>query len=160
MKMEKIINIEELRNFKLSNKSGLKGGNGSQLGAAQMLSQICGYGSYDGYKVTTNKHEYHLLIENGQSCCESWGYFESNDNIEEFIGSKLLDVKLTNTALNVQKLKSEGLEYGFDSGGIQFVDFETNKGVLQIAVYNAHNGYYGHDIIFAKDNVVLKNDVL
>lgn len=29
----------------------------------------------DGYKITTNKQEIYILIDNDQSCCESWGYF-------------------------------------------------------------------------------------
>ena len=156
--MEKIIKIEEINNLELTHRSDLNGENASRLGFSQMLNQLCGYGGYDGYKIITDKHEYHLLISNGQSCCESWGYFQSNDNVEEFIGTELLDVKFTNTALNVQKLKGGG--YNEDCGGVQFVDFETDKGVLQIAVYNSHNGYYGHDIIFAKDSKILKNDVL
>ncbi len=156
--MEKIISIEEIINLELSVLSELHGKKGSRLGVAQMLNQLSGYGGYDGYKIKTEKHEYHLLISNGQSCCECWGYFESNDNTNDFIGSNLFDVKFTDTALNTKKLNES--EYYDDCGGIQFVDFETDKGILQFAVYNAHNGFYGHDIIFAKDDEILLSDVL
>ena len=98
-----------------------------------------GYGEYDGYKITTEKTEYLILIDNGQCCCESWGYFVSEDDINDYIGKDLIDVALTDKALNNKKLKESG--YYDDYGGIQFVDFKFSDGsVLQFAVYNAHNG--------------------
>ena len=128
------------------------------LGMSGMLSAIFGYGKWDGYKIKTENHEFNLLIDNGQSCCESWGYFFLNDDEQDFVGAELLEVNLTDTALNKQKVDESGYyEY---AGGIQFVDFVTNKGVLQIAVYNAHNGYYGHPIIFAKDEEIFHQDTL
>lgn len=133
----KILNIEEVENVKLD---------------------ICKWAEFDGYKIITDKHEFNILIENGQCCCESWGYFYLNDNIVDFIGSELLEVNLTDTALNKQKVEKSG--YYEDEGGIQFVDFVTNKGVLQFAVYNAHNGYYGHSIIFTKDKETFNRCVL
>ena len=50
--------------------------------------------------------------------------------------------------------------YYEEEGGIQFVTFKTNKSVFQLAVYNCHNGYYGHGIIVAKDEEILLNDTL
>lgn len=43
---------------------------------------------------------------------------------------------------------------------IQFVDFVTSRGTFQLAVYNSHNGYYGHGIIVAKDDEILLNETL
>jgi hypothetical protein len=60
--------------------------------------------------------------------------------------------------LNQTVVKESG--YYEDEGGIQFVDFVTDKGVFQLAVYNAHNGYYGHGILVAKDDEILLNDTL
>lgn len=95
---------------------------------------------------------------NGQSCCENWGYLSSEDDLTQFIGNELIEVKLTDVALNQSKLEDSGYYDG--DGGIQFVDFVTNKGVFQLAVYNSHNGYYGHGIVVAKDNDILLNDTL
>jgi hypothetical protein len=53
------------------------------------------YGTQDGYKVTTNRHVYYVLIDNDQSCCESWGYLSSDDDLEQFVGSELEKVELT-----------------------------------------------------------------
>lgn len=39
----------------------------------------------DGYAIITNKQTIKLLISNSQSCCEEWGYFMSDDDLEYFI---------------------------------------------------------------------------
>ena len=98
---------------------------------------------YDGYKITTDKQNILVLIENDQQCCESWGYICTNDNMEEFIGANLLSINLTDIALNNANLPAEDW---CDEREIQFVNLHTDKGLLQLAVYNAHNGYYGHSI--------------
>ncbi len=100
--------------------------------------------SMDGYVVMTDKTRVRVLIENGQCCCESWGYLCSEDDSTPYIGSQLRGVVLTDTALNRQKVAAS--DYYECAGGIQFVDFVTDRGVFQIAVYNGHNGYYGHEI--------------
>ena len=154
--MEKILKIEEVTDVKLANV----GGNAkSNLGMHQMLSALIGYSNYDGYKITTSKHEYNILIDNGQSCCESWGYFASEDNFDDFIGENLLSVELTDKALNQRLVDGSG--YYEAEGGIQFVNFKIDNGsVLQFAVYNAHNGYYGHPIIIAKDKDIILQETL
>jgi len=148
----KIIKIEEIFDLALTNIGKLTGSNGASLGMSQMLSAC------DGYLIETDKHKYHILISNGQSCCESWGYFSSEDDTERFVGRELCEVNLTDVALNKKKVEDSG--YYEDNGGIQFVDFVTDKGVLQLAVYNAHNGYYGHGIVIAKDTEILLGDTL
>lgn len=78
--------IEEINKVKLGNSGPIEGRNGSRLGVTQMIKALCGYGEYDGYKITTDEHEF--------------------------------------------------------------------------AVYNEHNGYYGHGIIFAKDTEIVLQDTL
>ena len=110
------------------------------------------YGDLDGYFIKTDKTEVFILISSLQHCCEKWGYLSSDDDLSLFIGAKLQDVKLTDKALNQEIVEKSGYyEY---AGGIQFVDFITNKGTFQIAVYNSHNGYYGHDIFVIMDKVI------
>lgn len=101
------------------------------------------YGYGDGYKIITNKQEIVMLISNGQSCCENWGYFFCNDDPQDFVGADVLAIKLTDDALNEAHFKQE-LEYGVYDGGVMFVNIETNIGTLQFVAYNAHNGYYSH----------------
>lgn len=157
--MEKIISIEEVCGLKLSH---IRTSNErARVGMVQTMNALFGgYGVYDGYKIKTSEHEYMILIDNGQNCCECWGYFSSDDDFARFIGKKLLSVECTDTALNTQKVE-ETAPYGFECGGIQFVDFKMSDGsVLQFAVYNEHNGYYGHPIIIAKDEDVLLSDTI
>ncbi len=36
-----------------------------------------------------------------------------------------------------------------------FLTIKTSKGIFQFAVYNSHNGYYGHDgVLMKQDNKV------
>jgi len=118
-----------------------------------------GYENMDGYKVETDEHIIYVLIDNVQSCCESWGYFASEDNLNQFIGAELMEINLTDTALNKEKVEKSDY-YDGDSGGIQFVDFVTDKGIFQLAVYNAHNGYYGHGILVTLDNDIILDETL
>lgn len=153
----KIKNIEEVYDYKIKPIANLEG-KGGNLGLSQIFRTLSGYSDMDGYKVETDEHIFHVLIDNGQSCCESWGYFSSEDDMSKFIGAELREIKLTDKALNVKKFEESN--FYEDAGGIQFVDFVTNKGVFQLAVYNAHNGYYGHGILVTKDEEILVNETL
>jgi len=84
------------------------------------------------------------MISNGQDCCESWGYFMSEDNFNQFIGAALLDITITDTALNTIDFTGRIGPDDLDSGGMMFVNISTSAGLLQFVAYNAHNGYYGH----------------
>lgn len=154
----KIKKIEEVYNLKINSIPKLNGSNGVNLGMAQMFSALCGYASMDGYKIETDKHIFYVLIDNMQSCCENWGYFSSEDDLNLFIDSNLIEVNLTDTALNKKKFEEHQVSTYCDA--IQFVDFVTSNGVFQIAVYNDHNGYYGHGILIVKDDEIILDDTL
>jgi hypothetical protein len=100
-----------------------------------------------GYAVETDKQIIKLMIDNDSSCCEQWGWFWCNDNPQDFIGAELLDVKLTDDALNEAKFKENNVDPSNEwfEGGIMFVNLETDRGTLQFVAYNEHNGYYGHE---------------
>lgn len=157
--MEKLKSVNEVCGLTLGSIHGMNGKNNSRLGMAQMINALGGGSNYDGWKIITDENEYHILIDNGQSCCESWGYIVSENDFSEFVGKEIKDVRLTDTKLNNSSVYSY-LEY-LDDGGVQFVNFEFSDGsVLQFAVYNGHNGYYGHGIIIAKNEDILLSDVL
>jgi hypothetical protein len=99
---------------------------------------------YVGFQIITDQQTIKVGISDVQSCCESWGYLITNDNIDDFIGSELLNIIRVDTALNNKKI--EEIE-SLDCGGAMFINFETTKGLFQIVVYNAHNGYYGHGAV-------------
>lgn len=96
--------------------------------------------SYDygeGLRIITNKGDIVLVISSGQNCCESFGgnFLETPDDINKYVGAKILSIEDTN---------DRNLDDYYDCGGETQLKIVTNKGVLQYAVYNSHNGYYGH----------------
>lgn len=96
----------------------------------------------DGFEIVTSEQVIALMIDMRTGCCETPGYFMTNDDIQEFIGAELRSVTLTDTALNTIKSIPD---VGYD-GGIVFVNLTTNRGVLQFVAYNQQNGYYSHDV--------------
>lgn len=95
-----------------------------------------------GYIIETNKQKITVAISNNQSCCESWGYLTTNDNLQDFVDAELVNVRITDPDLK-----------SFDVGGNEiyvgeaiFVTFETSNGDFQLVVYNSHNGYYSHRV--------------
>ncbi|PEU05206.1 hypothetical protein CN527_02375 [Bacillus cereus] len=109
-----------------------------------------GWQEYAGYEIVTTEQIIYLLIENRQQCCEDFGYFlseESDETIQSFVGAEIFDIKVTDTARNVKKIKELEEDYlDWEVANTMLIDLETNKGVLQFAAYNEHNGYYGHDV--------------
>lgn len=107
------------------------------------------WSSYDGYLIATDKQIIKMGICNGQNCCENWGYFMSNDNIKEFEEAAMTDITITDTCLNVKKLKDAELY----EPNLMFVNINTDKGLLQFVAYNSHNGYYGHDAVVISEQL-------
>lgn len=152
----RILNVETCEGLTIEAIAPVEGKH-ARLGFLQMIHALDGRQSMDGYVVTTDKHTFRILIDNDQSCCESWGYISSDDDFGKFIGRELLEVNATDTSRMKQGI--EELSY-LEEGGVQFVDFVTDRGVLQLAVYNGHNGYYGHGILVARDDEILLNETL
>lgn len=113
----------------------------------------------EGYQIITNKQEILLLISAEQNCCEDWGYFMTEDNLNNFINSQLIEIYLTDTVLNTNTVlnNKKWLELDtndiFFAGRIMFVNIATSKGLLQFVAYNDHNGYYGHDAIIISEQL-------
>ena len=113
---------------------------------AKIISIDGDYYDYDkdgnmiGLKIETDKGDIKLLISNSSQCCEDWGclFFETADDVDRFIGAKILDIK----SVEIDGISASG--YNLDSGSETQLKITTNKGVLQYAVYNSHNGYYSH----------------
>lgn len=99
------------------------------------------YGYYEGYKIETTAQTIYFLINGMQNCCESWGYFISQDEEKDFINSELKSITITDTSFKQTEFNEESL----DCGDCMFVNIETDKGTFQLTAYNMHNGYYGHD---------------
>lgn len=136
--METIKSITEVKDVKQATM-GVGGGFTNLLGA------LSGWSEYDGYAVETDEQTIYVLIDNGQSCCEQFGYLASDDDLDAFIGAELRELAIVDEALNTRMVEAEATAKS-DDGGIVFVNFVTDRGVLQLAAYNDHNGYYGHEV--------------
>jgi len=97
------------------------------------------------YKIRTNKQVIFMgFVGDGGGCCSVQGFMTTEDTLKDFIGAELLDINLIDmdyTAHPLSKNYKEGEGVKFC-----FIDIITNKGKLQFAIYNDHNGYYGYDI--------------
>lgn len=102
---------------------------------------------YEGYIITTNKQQIKLGIQEGQSCCECYGYITSEDDLSSYIGAELIDVVITDKLLVSTNLSA------VHQGDTMFVTIETNKGSFQFVAYNDHNGYYGHEAIVISEQL-------
>lgn len=111
------------------------------------------YGREDGFHIHTTDQIITLAIDAENYCCESWGYFLTEDDPDKFIGAELLGVEITDTNRTNRVFIPGWLEQDvpdgkipeyLDEGDVMFVDIRTSRGVLQFVAYNLHNGYYGH----------------
>ena len=108
----------------------------------------------EGYKITTNTGVLLLLIDNYQLCREGWGHISSEEDFEDFIGCQIDDVRIVDEDLC--NLDTDG----WWAGGAMFINLETVKGTLQFALYNEHNGYYGHVCQVKWNHTVIAEDTL
>lgn len=120
-----------------------------------------------GYKITTNKQNIYILIQGGQQCCEEWGYescsnagiLETQDDFKDFIGAELISIESvepeTHNGIPVYNSLLEQIGYDRDEIAAEFVNIKTSNGLLQFAVYNCHNGYYGHSIYIKFNNELI-----
>ena len=109
----------------------------------------------DGFVIVTSQQELSFFIDNGPGCCEQWGHISSEDDFSEFIGATLLKVEQVDRALNVSIMKDVPT---YDTG-IIFINFATSEGLLQLAVYNSHNGYYGHSVKFNSEQLQIYDEL-
>lgn len=110
----------------------------------------------EGLFIKTNMGDIKILISNGQYCYEDSGYLflETPDNINNFIGAEIIKIEDVCVGLTADK---DGC--GFECGGETQLKVTTNKGVLQFAVYNSHNGYYSHSTFVQVFEKIDKGDL-
>jgi len=68
------------------------------------------------------------IVDNMSLCCET-RWIDTDDNLNDILGAKLLGIDL----------KESG---GDRRGDIQFVEIRTTEGSVILKNYNEHNGYY------------------
>lgn len=136
--MEKIISITEVDNYK--------------DGVEEEYRNI--ESGYEGFIVKTNKRIIKCLISNEQNCCETSGYLTSEDDLDNYIGADLLSVQSV-SGENFDKKLLENVARHVTIEDCMFLEFTTSKGSFQLVVYNEHNGYYSHKVIFDQEELYL-----
>jgi len=142
--MEKILNITEVFDVTISDDEG---------------------NYYDGFEIKTDKNCYYLLINNDQQCCEDWGYISCED-FKTMIGENLESIEVVNTAGEKMNMKLNDIGFynedvSHDVSNAMFINLNgPNLNQAQFAVYNHHNGWYGHDVKFLINNAVQHSEIL
>lgn len=95
-----------------------------------------------GFIITTTEQVIKLGIENWRVWGGEWGSFMSDDNIDSFIGSTLLDIEIVDELSQIDE--SFDIKDVYE-GGVKFVNVLTSRGVLKFAPHNDTNGYYSHN---------------
>lgn len=90
-------------------------------------------------------------IQDGQQCCESYGYisWQEDTDFNDYIGAEVRNISFVETSGN-REFIDWVVDRDIDINDCMFFDVETNKGDLNFAVYNHHNGYYGHRVWYAE----------
>jgi hypothetical protein len=104
--------------------------------------------TYEGLIIETDKGSIKLAIQTGQCCCEQWGalFFETPDDVSQFVGAKILQIE------DISIKREEYINVNSETQ----LRITTDKGIIQYAIYNEHNGYYTHGTIlqvFEKSNI-------
>ncbi len=114
---------------------------------------------FDGYQIVlSDKTVWFLGIANGSQCCERWGYFSPQDDLSYYIGAEFQGLFFTTYGQDRIELPPDVVS--MDAGDVAFVSIMTSLGVLNLAVYNAHNGSYGHRVILEKNHQQIDETVL
>ena len=93
--------------------------------------------SYEGLINETDKGSIKLVISDSQSCCEQWGalFFETPDDVSQFVGAEII---------GIEDIYIKREEYIDNETQLRIT---TDRGIIQYAIYNEHNGYYSHGTI-------------
>lgn len=94
-------------------------------------------------------------IKDGQQCCESFGYinWQEDTDFNDYIGAEVRNISFVESSGNkefIDWIGDDGIGTGIDIDDCMFFDVETDKGDLNFAVYNHHNGYYGHSVWYVE----------
>lgn len=87
-----------------------------------------------------------FTISNHQRCCEEWGYISAigDEDAQNFVGAAVQDISVV---YGEDKYLTEYFrDHNISVDDAYFIRVETDQGDLEFAVYNEHNGYYGHHV--------------
>jgi len=121
------------------------------------------YKVYAGYKITTNKQVISILICDEADGCESYGIITTDDDLPYYVGAEV--VSIVSVDMDYKAHPLFGMiepNIDLDDGNeleCCFVDMNTSLGKIQFAIYNCHNGYYGHRVLVKSEQLSLDTDI-
>lgn len=74
-----------------------------------------------------------MLLDNGQSCCET-RYMTTDDDLAFYSGSMLVSIEVRD---------APDMDHEYNVHEVQFLEVMTNRGCFTMTTHNEHNGYYG-----------------
>lgn len=93
---------------------------------------------YVGALIATNKRYIYFAIDNEKGCCEYFGFLGWDaEDANDLIGDSLRHLKFS---------YKEELDNHDDFKQTWFIDIQCSGLSLTLTAYNAHNGYYGHEV--------------
>ena len=107
-----------------------------------------------GWEVKTDSQTIYLGISQEENCCEYFGHSieceDSSQNITDYIGAIVIDVKLDERDDDVERVRDKfNIKDDYICGdyvGVCTLSIYTSIRKLILIVWNHHNGYYPHSI--------------
>lgn len=126
-------NEERLEQYSIFNKSI-----GKKIKSIVIKEHTDGFGSENSLVFEFVDGSRLVIKDDGQSCCER-RFLHTDDDLEHYINSKLLDIEISDGPDGGYEDSDNGLEILQQ----QFMKVKTTVGVFTVVNYNYHNGYYG-----------------
>ena len=131
----------------------------ADYGRIMEIRELMEFEGGGGYRIATDRTVIEFGISTCHQCCERWGYFSSDDDLGRFVGKEISDIELYSEKEGSYGIPEDAED--LECGGICFITVRLTDGdSFQLAVYNAHNGYYGHDIwVRVGDEGILADEI-
>ena len=108
-----------------------------------------------GFEIETDKEKIYLLIDADYQCNEDFGYIcsEESEDFEAYYGCEIVSIEFIddgdyNPNVQIEMIKS--MQSYADVLDCAFINVKFKQSTLQFAVYNKHNGCYGHCVEFIR----------
>lgn len=116
---------------------------GERVRAIDRYDGVNQWGREAGYRVVTTEQVVTLAIDSETWYCEDWGYVLHGDPAQH-VGAELRGVAISDTNRTGREFTHPQRGPGPWEPHVLLVDVETDRGTLQFAAFNSHDGDYAH----------------
>jgi len=85
-----------------------------------------------------------MIISNSKHCCETYGV-HTPSGISKFIGATYSHIIINGISECEDKIDEHARQIK--------IEIHTDRGIMEIILYNQHNGYYSHDVYIKTENI-------